>query len=467
MNCPRIVIAAPSSGSGKTTVTCALLEALRQKGVSPCAFKCGPDYIDPMYHRNVIGVPSGNLDLFFTDEKTMRRIFCQECSGDVAVIEGVMGLFDGLGGIEEEASTYHLAKTIDAPILLVVDAKGVGRSILATIRGFMEYDKDNRIRGILLNRVSARFSSTLASIIEKELGIPVLGYMPNQQNTSVKSRHLGLVLPEEVQDLRITLEENAKRLSENVDLARILEIAQSAPELAGADYENLEHENVEQEDSEHGCSESTKSLVRIGIAQDEAFCFYYRENLEMLESMGVELVPFSPLHDEHLPEDIHGLLMGGGYPELHLEELSANESMKVDIRELAKADIPLRAECGAFMYLGKSIVDSESGVAYEMVGLTDGEARRGGLNGRFGYVTLTPNSSAEIQGEIRAHEFHYYDTSNNGNTYQALKPVSGKTWNAIIRKGNQEMGFPHLYYPSNPDYAKRFLQQCMDWKKEH
>lgn len=450
---PRIIIAATGSGVGKTTITCSLLQSLVNRGMNPCAFKCGPDYIDPMYHRKVIGIPSGNLDLFFTDEETTREIFCREFSGKIAVIEGVMGLYDGLGGTSEEASTYHLAKTLNAPILLVVNARGAGRSVLAKIKGFLDYDKNNLIQGILLNRVSPHFGKTLQTLIEENLHIPVLGFLPNNENT-VGSRHLGLVLPEEIPKIREELQNQAEEMEQYVDIPGIIRFAVEAEPLP---TEHTVKENSNIPEAAGGKRNGRK--VRIAVAKDEAFCFYYRENLEMLENLGAELVNFSPIRDTHLPENIHGILLGGGYPELHLPELTRNESLRDEIRKMADGGIPLRAECGGFMYLGASIQD-EDGQEWPMVGAHLGKSLKSRGRRRFGYITLTSKESGQ---QIQAHEFHYYDSDANGEAYQAVKPVTGKSWDCIIEKGNQMMGFPHLYYPSNPVFAAEFVDQCRKW----
>ncbi len=503
----RIVIAAPASGTGKTTVTCALLEALRRRHVDVCSFKCGPDYIDPLYHRQVIGIPSGNLDLFFTDPLKTKFLFSREFRGRLAVIEGVMGLYDGLGGIREEASTYHLAQTLEAPIILVVNAQGVGRSVLAQIRGMLDYDHDKLIRGVILNRVSASFGQTLAALIEEELGIEVLGFLPNRKERAVESRHLGLLLPSEIADLREKLGELATELEAHVNVGRLLELAEclGSPEFDSGMEKTDASENVEilrsfgitkkrenRECENHDGSVesvlagSSSASVRIAVARDEAFCFYYRENLELLRELGAELVYFSPLRDRKLPENMDGVLIGGGYPELHLEQLSSNYSLRTAILEAADSGMPIRAECGGFMYLGTGITAEDSAMTepaqeepprdsmaleaaketrtYPMVGLHPGVFVRKGMTGRFGYVTLTSRATGK---QIRAHEFHYYDCvdiEDCGAYYLAEKPVGGKSWHCMVEKGNVLMGFPHLYYPSNPDFAKEFIAQCRSWK---
>ena len=272
MNYPRIVIAAPKSGSGKTFITCALLEALRARGHRVGAFKCGPDYIDPLFHSEILEVPSKNLDLFFTDEESTKALFLSENDFDISIIEGVMGLYDGLGGLEEEASTYHLAKTLAAPIVLVIDAHGMGRSVLAQIQGFLSMDSETLIRGIILNKVSAMFYPKLKELIEKELKIAVLGYFPKNENFHLESRHLGLKLPTEVADLREMLRLAGKELEKSIEVENLLSLAKEAKELSCEMPEYLQ--GKEQTD------------VRIAIAKDEAFCFYYADNLKMLQNKG-------------------------------------------------------------------------------------------------------------------------------------------------------------------------------------
>ena len=439
MNCPRLIIAATGSGSGKTTITCGILSALKTKGLKPCSYKCGPDYIDPMFHRRALGITSGNLDTFFTDEEDTLRLFLDGFAGDIAVIEGVMGLYDGVGGVEMRGSTYDLASSLRAPIVLVIDARGKGRSVLAEIKGFLDYDINHLISGVILNKTSAMFAGTLAGLIEGELNIPVVGYVPTSKDVALDSRHLGLVLPEEIDGLNHMLEINESLVSQGIDLDKLITIAGEACTL-DTPRSKATNNMVDSKD------------VRLAVARDRAFCFYYRENLKMLEEAGVELVEFSPLEDERLPEGVSGLLLGGGYPENYLEELSANTSMKEDIRRAIKGGMPTLAECGGFMYLLDSIKDKDNRI-YDMVGAIEGVAFWTGKLVRFGYVT--------IEGEgvsVKGHEFHYYDTTNNGVDMTAVKPATGRSYECMHANSNSYMGFAHLYYPSSPDFVFKFVE---------
>ena len=297
MNYRRIMIAATKSGSGKTTITCGILRALTNSGLSLCSYKCGPDYIDPMFHRKVLGISSGNLDTFFTEEETTKKLFAENFSGDMAVIEGVMGLYDGIGGVEAQGSSYDLARVLQSPIILVIDAKGAGRSVLAMLKGFLEYDKYKLIKGVILNRTSIAFGKTLGELIEKELGVKYLGAIPDMKNQELSSRHLGLVMPQEIPELQDKLEELAEIISETLNLEELKNIANASDEL-----------DIIKE--EKGVKNVNTNLA-LAVARDEAFCFYYRENLKMLQEDGVQLIEFSPLKDTHLPEGINGILLGG------------------------------------------------------------------------------------------------------------------------------------------------------------
>ena len=458
MKLPRVMLAAPASGSGKTLITCGLLQLLVNRGKRAAAFKCGPDYIDPMFHRKVIGTPSKNLDTFFTDENRTRYLFGKEAEkAEISILEGVMGFYDGVGGITSTASSYELAKVTNTPVILVVNAKGMSLSVIPMIKGFLEYQKDSHIQGVILNQTTKMTYQLLKTQIEQELGIAVLGYVPKCRELAIESRHLGLVTPEEVADLREKLQRLADLLEETLEVERILTLAENAAEL---DWE-------EPDVTEWKLKEGQKA-PRIGVARDEAFCFCYQDNLELLEKMGAELVEFSPLHDEKLPEYLEGLLLYGGYPELYAKQLSQNSSMRKQIKESILKGMPYLAECGGFMYLQETMEDME-GRKYPMAGVISGQAYGTQKLGRFGYITLTTEKEAQLlkKGEtIKAHEFHYFDTTENGTDYHAGKPFGKREWECIHGGENYAAGFPHLYYYSNPAFAFRFLQRCVEWQQK-
>lgn len=452
---PAIMIAAVKSGSGKTTIACAMMQALKNKGRDIIAYKCGPDYIDPMFHERVIGIPSRNLDTFFSDAQQIRELYGRNSrEGRLAVIEGVMGLFDGLGGTGEEGSAYHLAQALDIPVVLVLDAHGMGRTMIPVLAGMLQYDVDHRICGVLLNRTTGSFYQRIAPVIEKELSLPVLGFFPKIRELTLESRHLGLKLPEEIEDLQRQLNQAASVLEESVELDRITE-------LAG------KWKRPWEEPSGRKTKPAVLNKIRIGIARDEAFCFYYEDNLRLLKEAGGELVYFSPLRDSHLPKGLHGLILGGGYPELKMKELSANMSMRKDISLALKGGMPSLAECGGFMYLHQ-YMEAEDGQRYPMVGAVPGIVKNTGRLVRFGYIELYEKKACFLPegSSIKGHEFHYFDSSCNGADCRAQKPVGEKSWDCVHMGENYWWGFPHLYYPSNPDFVRKFIEKCRIYSKE-
>lgn len=302
------------------------------------SYKCGPDYIDPMFHKKVLGVPSKNLDTFFTDEKTTVQLFLDErADDDFAVLEGVMGLYDGLGGIYEQGSSYHLAKVTQTPIILVVDAKGMGKSVLALIAGFLQYDTHHLIKGVLLNRMSKGYYDIIKPLIEKELSVKVVGYFPEQKDIGLSSRHLGLVMPDELSDIKKQLNETADRLKKTIDMDLFIDIAEAADEIGDSGSADKDKRKT-LKNAELMRLQDQNNTVNIAVAMDEAFCFYYEDNLRMLEKCGAQLQYFSPLHDTSLPEDCDAMLLGGGYPELYAKELSKNVSMLNAIKKLLEPE---------------------------------------------------------------------------------------------------------------------------------
>ena len=452
-NGARIMIAAPQSGSGKTLITCALLQALKEKNYYLESFKCGPDYIDPMFHKTVLGISSRNLDPFFTEDSITRMLLAKgQDSRDLAVIEGVMGLYDGLGGIREEASSYALAKATNTPIILTVNARGMGRSLLALLSGFLQYDTAHLIKGVILNQTPSSFASVLSKEIEETFHIPVVASFPVRDDVRIESRHLGLVMPYELEDIQSRLKIASQVLCENANIEQILEIAKSAPKL---EYDVKR--DIKQK--------LTEKTIRIGVARDEAFCFYYEDNLDLLKSLGAKLIFFSPLHDDTLPKDLDGILFGGGYPELYLKELEENESMRNSVKSAIENKMPSLAECGGFMYLHDTIFDSEK-KPYKMAGVIHACCIKKERLVRFGYLTLNSKTDSFLQkGEtIRGHEFHYYDSEDNGECAIAKKPVGTRSWECVHAGSDHGWGFAHLSYYSNPKFAEKFAEACRSYK---
>ena len=466
---PRVLIGAPGSGSGKTTLVCGILQALLDRGLSLASFKCGPDYIDPMFHREVLGVDSTNLDLFLMGPETVRSILDRKEEGkDFSLIEGVMGYYDGIGGLSPSAGSYDLARQTSTPAVLVVDAKGKSLSLLAEIKGFLEFEPDSGIRAVIFNRMSSGLYPGIKEKLESSLPVKALGYIPENREWALESRHLGLVTAGEIRDIKSKLMALGRQCEETIDLDGLLELGRLTPALKSDNALNSSNQGqsklgrVAQVESEQG-----EPKVRIGIAKDKAFCFYYDENLYMLEKLGADLVPFSPLADKELPNDIDGLYLGGGYPELYLRELSENASMLSIIRECLRSKMPTIAECGGFMYLHNHVEDKE-GNSYALVGAIKGKSFYAGKLTRFGYVTLTAKEDNLLclKGEeLRGHEFHYWDSSDSGSSFRATKPLSHRGWDCVKGSNSLYAGYPHIHFASNPKATERFVEACRVYRE--
>lgn len=446
----RILFAAPKSGSGKTLFTCGFLSLCQKRGLSAAAMKCGPDYIDPMFHRKVLKAQSGNLDSFFVNEEMLRFLLLQKMEQvSVTVIEGVMGYYDGLSGVSEQASTYEVARMTQTPVILVVDGKGASVSLAAQIRGMKEYREDSNIAGVLLNRTSPAYYERIKSVIERECHLPVLGYLPEQKELTLPSRHLGLLSPEELSGFEEWLSNLTRQMEESVAIDELLALAKKAPKLKDRRAQKLPR---------------LKHSIRIGLAQDEAFSFCYEENLSLLSKMGAEIVPFSPVHDKGLPGDIDALLLPGGYPENAAAALAENRSMKHSVVAAYRAGMPILAECGGFLYLQKAI--EQDSTSYEMTGVLDGVATYTGKKVRFGYIEASPQHAGIFgkgEGSLKGHEFHYFDSSENGDGFVAKKPLSAISYPCMVYNRQMAAGFPHFYYYSNPDMIFAFLETCERW----
>ena len=438
---PRLVLAGTNSGCGKTTVTCAVLQSLVTRGLRVGAAKCGPDYIDPMFHSRVIGAKSSNLDSFFFGRDTMRYLLShngQDC--DITVIEGVMGYYDGLGLTSTRASTYETARETESPVVLVVNARGAALSVVAAVQGFLDFAPDNNVQGVILNGCSAMSYGALARELESRLGVRACGYLPRLPECALESRHLGLVTADEVADLREKLRQLAEAAEKTLELDALLEIAHNAPVL----------------DFTPPVLPEAGAPVRIGVARDRAFCFYYEDSLDLLRQLGAELIPFSPLADEKLPDGVQGLYLGGGYPELYAAQLAENRTLRGQLREAVHAGMPCIAECGGFMYLTQTIAGRA------MVGALPGDCFDTGRLTRFGYITATAQEDSLLcrAGErVPMHEFHHWDTPQPGDAFGAEKP-SGKQWRCAYATDTLYAGFPHFHFYAKPVMAQRFLAAC-------
>lgn len=448
---PRLLLGAPASGGGKTTLTCGLLKALVDRGEAPTAFKCGPDYIDPMFHSEVIGAHSRNLDLFLLGEDNVRALLWENGrQGSVALLEGAMGYYDGIA-MSPEASAWDLAVRTQTPSVLVLDARGRALSAAALVKGFTSFRSPSQIQGVVLNRISPMLYPRLRDMLEYETGVKVYGFLPECPECMLESRHLGLVPAAEVAALREKLSQLAAQVEENVDIEGLLELARSAPDL---------------EVTEQPLVRPVAGRPRIAVARDRAFCFYYADGLEQLERLGAELVEFSPLADPALPQETCGLYLGGGYPERYAKELAANTALLREIHDKILRGLPTVAECGGFLYLNRRLTDADGRYDWGMAGVVPGSARSMGRLNRFGYVTLTAQKDGLLcrAGEtIPAHEFHYWDSDAPGAGFRADKPLSGRGWACGWHTPSLYAGFPHFHFRAVPDSARRFVQAAADW----
>lgn len=457
MQVPRILLTAPGSGTGKTMITCGILKVLKDRGLNVASFKCGPDYIDPMFHKKVLGIDSYNLDTFLCGRDGIRQILARHGRNvDIAVMEGVMGYYDGVAGISTDASAYDVAQTTDSPAVLIADCKGMSVSIVSVIQGFLNYQPDSHIRGVILNRLSPMMYGRMKSLIEKETNIKVYGYVPVMRDCVFESRYLGLCMPQELHMLDEQIRALGVQMEATVDIEGLLDLARQA----GSIHQECQNKAEQQPE----IVEAEFSGLRIGLAQDEAFCFMYGDNLELLEDMGAKLIPFSPIHDKKMPEDLDGIVLYGGYPELYAKELSANQSMRSGVREALIHGLPCIAECGGFMYLQEILVN-EQGEEYPMAAVLAGRSYKTDSLRRFGYVTLGGGSVfGQDVGEIPAHEFHYYESERCGNAFTARKPLSERSWECMVSTDTILAGYPHIHYCGNPQIARAFLQACRERK---
>lgn len=437
------VLAGTHSGVGKTTVTLGVMRALCNRGIRIAPFKVGPDYIDPMFHRIAANAPSYNLDLVLMGQDGIERTFQKKSRGrDLSIVEGVMGLYDGLNFERNNGSSAHLARILNLPVFLIVDAHGMAASVVAHIRGFVEYEPDLNIAGVILNRVSSKsLFEYLKAPIEEKLEVPCVGFLEKDPAMRLESRHLGLVPVNELANFERQLNVIADRVEKNFDWKRFDELIPVQPEPTG------ENRNLEQ---------WAKGL-KIAIAKDDAFNFYYQENLDLIEAMGGEWITCSPLKDSMLPEDIDALYLGGGFPEIFAEELIGNTDFVEDLAKKISAGLPVYAECGGYIYLSKSIKQLD-GRVMPMMGILPGEAEMTKKLQRFGYVSCDWG-----EGTVPGHEFHRSKIVHAKPVQQkfhvSLLRNPNKQWKCGERQGNIFAGYPHLHFTNHPELLKEMMDR--------
>lgn len=428
----RLMIAGTGSSCGKTTVVCALLSAYKARGLSLAAFKCGPDYIDPMFHREIAGVSSYNLDPFFCDGDELRRHLGRHGGGDLSILEAAMGYYDGIA-CTERASSYEVARETETPVVLVINARHTGNSLGAVLEGFTRHRPDSHIYGVVWNCLSAARRVDMARVAE-EAGVRAYGYLPFNARNVIESRHLGLVTAAEVHNLRDKLACLGRIAQETLDLDGLLALSRGARTLRPPDP-----------------LEITPARVRVAVARDNAFCFLYSETLDALVAAGCEITFFSPLRDARLPDNIGALYLPGGYPELHAEELSQNTSMLSDIAGAVRAGLPTLAECGGFMYLHKHLD------GHPMVGVIDSDAFKTDRLQRFGYITIKAKADNLLcvkDESILGHEFHYWDSVDPGDCFIAHKAGRDARYACVHASPTMFAGFPHVAFTDA--MARRF-----------
>ena len=448
MNIPRILFAGTASGSGKTSAVCIVERLLQRRSKGIRAFKCGPDYIDPMFHSDVLGIPATNLDPFFCHEEQLCRLLSENSGSFLNVIEGVMGYYDGTGETGMENSTCAVADKTQTPVILVVDGKGAAASLLATIEGFVHFVPKSRIVGVLFNRMKAGTYQSVCRLLRERFGSEIVsvGYIPPfSEEYQIPSRHLGLVTSAEITDLRRRMDALADLCAQTIDIETVIALAGTARALP-----------------QPAACTPRFAPIQLAYAHDAAFCFYYHDTLSLFEKMGAVLVPFSPLKNEPVPAEADGVLLGGGSPELYAKQLAKNRISAESVRTAIESGMPAIAECGGFEYLGKTL-DS-----FAMCGVLEQESTAAGKPVRFGYVTLTAQKDGvfgEAGTQLKGHEFHYWDSTANGADYVA-KNLRGTQYPAAVTTKTLYAGFPHLYLYATPAAAEHFYQACLSYKEK-
>lgn len=445
-NIPAFIIAGTASGTGKTLVTLGILEALRRRGLVVQAFKAGPDYIDPGLHAAVLGRPSYNLDTWMMGAEGVRATFDRAVAGaDCAVIEGVMGLYDGRGD-GEEGSTAHLSKVLGVSVVLVADAEKAARSMGAVVLGFESYDPKVDLRWAIFNRVGSQRHAGMLKASLRKSNVTLLGSIRRDEGLRMEERHLGLVTAEEsTNKIKAIASKAADAIERSVDIEALLKGSLVKARTSKA------------------VATPSKKKVRIAVAHDSAFSFYYQDNLDLLESFGAELSFFSPLKDKSLPDDIAALYLGGGYPELYAKRLQKNERLRRSIKRLAIHGMPVYAECGGLMYLGRAL--EHNGKKHLMAGLFPWTTRLLDRRKALGYreAALTANCPFLKKGKVRGHEFHYSEiVSLPGKIVRAYRAKDGAGEGFTIK--NALASYVHLHFASNPAFAKGFVEAAKKYR---
>lgn len=456
MSIKRIVVAGTGSGVGKTTVAIGLMAAYQSLGYTVQGFKCGPDYIDPTFQTAVTGRKSRNLDSWMCSSLAVKEIFLRGCQGaNVAIIEGVMGLFDGKDPLSDTGSAAEIAMITNSPVLLVVDCGGMARSAAAIVKGFQTLSPAIRLCGVVANRVgSTGHYELIRKAVEKECGIPVIGYLAKDDRLCMPERHLGLVPSIERGELKPFFDLLSDTIQKNFDLNRL--------------YQIMGSETIESPNILFG-TQKQASKVRMAVALDEAFHFYYPENLELLEHYGAELTFFSPLKGEQVPSDVHGLYIGGGFPEEFASALSVQKDVLLSVREAIQSGVPTLAECGGFMFLSESI-ETVGGEEYPMAGLIPGKVKMHTRLAALGYREVTGMDKNYLIGpndRARGHEFHYstFESSQEFASAYTTTGLRGTKHEGFLLN-NLVAGYTHIHFGSAPELAQRWVDECMEYKNE-
>ncbi|HET7581084.1 MAG TPA: cobyrinate a,c-diamide synthase [Bacillales bacterium] len=448
----RIMIAGTASGTGKTTLTIALMAAFKKKGYSVQGFKCGPDYIDPTFHTAVSGRPSRNLDSWMLSHDTLKAVFKNGSLGaDISIMEGVMGFFDGQSPLSNKGSSAEIAAITKTPVLLVVNCEAMARSAAAVVKGFQAFSGDVNIVGVIANKVgNPGHYELVKAAIEQECKIPVVGYLKNEPDLTLPERHLGLIPAVEQGGLDELFDRLGNAILSSVDIDCIYELAQTSP--------------VDVEMSSLFPSK-TNLEVRIAVARDSAFHFYYPENLELLEAYGADVVTFSPLADEKLPDHVDGVYIGGGFPEQYARSLAGNKKFKRSLKQGVENELPVLAECGGLMILADELVTAD-GKNYPMAAVIPGRIKMQKNLASFGYreVTGTEDNALLAPGDLaKGHEFHFSAFEPEKPLVPAYK-VHGSDSEGVLYK-NLIAGYTHLHFASNPKMVERWLGFCFECRK--